>query len=399
MNVEQRIQPNENLLLTSINEIKKSEPERKNRRIFGLKSNMEKEMINKKVQNLLSTSKVVDEYLVAESVPIDEDGHKIINYTSEKGWFFDNVSFIFATGAIFDEVDTVNLDHVLQCFNVNANQAYLKNRYFVLDYSNPVVQKMESLFGIKNGNYRILCAVVVSASDEDLKKSPMKDFSHKGVIKVETIWKSIDSMFAKYISVFGFIAEHFERQDITYGNGQRMLRKNSFDPQPASSPMDLLNTPIEKFTPGGKKNDYNEHEFKQIRTAKTFGESQRGKNNDVSGDFRKKEASSLYDRISHQPLRDLPSKQVGATLRLNDFYLDEDDEPEYIIYNDLSTYDKTIGKNIFAANNPDLKKVMPNFSTNHATIDKILNNQRTGKNANGTSTRTVIGSSVLVFPK
>ncbi len=397
---DQRIQPNENKLLTSIDAIKEAEPKRTPKRVFGMESTLQKAYIADKLKSMVKNTEIVNDYLQSEKVPIDEDGNKLINYSEERGWFFDNVSFIFSTGFIFDEDDTNKLDMILRCFQNSPNKAYLKNRYFILDYNNPVVQKIETLFHVSNGNYRILAAVVVSAEDSNLINAPSYELSHKGVNRVETSWNAITDLFTKYLSSYGFIAEYFDKQDIRFKNEQRLDRKNYYNAQMNQSPVDLLNSPIEKFEAGGKKSDYNEREFRQYRTAKTFAEDQRGKNLDVRGDFRKKQGESLYDRINNEPIQAIPSKYVGAHLRMDDAYLPNDEvPPEYIIYNDLDTYDKSSGKNFFMNMNPDMKREIPNFSTNTATIDKVMSGQKTTRNAKGGISRTVVGASPLVAPK
>lgn len=394
------INKNENAMLNDINEMKTEMKPPTGKRVFGINSPMERAMMTEKLNNIVQTSKVVGDYLQTEAAPIDEDGNKVINFSDEKGWFFDNVSFVFSTGAIFDEEDTSRLDGILKCFRNMPNKSYLKNRYFLLDYTNPLVQKIETKYSLINGNYRIMCAVLVSADDEGLKMAPSHELSNRGIAKVAVSWPEINEMFAKYLSVFGFIAEYFAKQDITYKNSQRMDRKNAFNAQIAASPMDLLNTPIEHFPSGGKKNDYNEHEFKYIRTARPFGENQRGKDLEVNGDFRKKQGASLYDRIANTELQALPTDKQGGIYRMDDHYMPEDQiEPEYMLYNDITTYDKTIGKNITMNMDPDLKREIPNFSTNKATIDKIMSGTRSSKTSTGKTSRQVIGQAVLVFPK
>ena len=390
---EQRIQSDENQLLQSITALKEAQPMKQSKRVFGMDSPMQKELMSKKLAAINQNVTLVNDYLHSERVPIDEDGNKLINYSVERGWFFDNVSFIFSTGVIFDEEDTSKLDSVLRCFQNQPNRGYIKNRYFVLNYENALVQKIESMFRIENGNYRILCAVVVSATDEQLKNAPEYQFSQKGVNHVYTEWSDIDSLFANYLSCYGFIAEYFDKQDITFKNSQRMDRKNMYNAQMSVSPVDLLQTPIEKFESGGKKNEYDEREFRQFRTSKAFAEDQRGKQLEHRGDYRRKQGASLYDRMNDEPLQTVPSKFVGATYRMDDAYLSNDETPaEFIIYNNLDTYDKSIGKNIFMNQNPTDKQLMPNFSANPAGIDRIMNGSKPGKVGR-------LNGSPLIFPK
>ena len=394
------IQRDENALLDNIDELKTVRKDGTGKRVFGLKSKLRDEYMSKKMDSIVNTSRTVADYLYSEAVPVDEDGNKLINFSEEKSWFFDNVSFVFSTGMIFDEEDTSRLDNILKCFRNMPNKAYLKNRYFLLDYTNPLVQKIEQKQSISNGNYRIMCAVLVSADEESLKSAPSHELSNRGIARVAVSWPELNDMFATYVSVFGFIAEYFDKQDVHYGNSQRMDRKNAFNNQMSLSPVDLLNTPIEHFPSGGKKKDFDEKDFQHLRTAKSFAEDQRGKNLEVSGDFRKKQGSSLYDRIANSELQDLPTNKQGILYRMDDFFESDDNiDPEYIIYNDLHTYDKTLGKNIYMDMNPDLKKVIPNFSTNKATIDKIMNGAKTTKTSTGSKTRTPVANSVLIFPK
>lgn len=377
MNIKfEKIGENENNLLQNRELLKDQMVTPKSKRIFGLKPESNHEF-DQKINKIISTSTAISNYLQDSIEPVDDNGNKIINYSEDKKWFFDHITFIFSTGLLFDEVDQKNMDYVLQSFENSPNKSYFLNNYYVLSYDNSLIQSIENYSRISSGNYHILMSLINSANDEELLDSPSEMFNKRGIVYVATGWDNLNRTISNLISNYGFIAEYFDKLNINFDNANRLTRKNCFDTQPAESPMGILNsTIVEKFEDNPEKRfQFEESQIK--RSSQSLAGSQRGINYDSCYDKRIAKNSSLYNRIYNSPKKDLPSEAYGGMLRQSEMYLPEDEqEPEFIMYNDLNTYDKSSGKNIYPLVNPEKMSEIPNFSATSAEISKVMNNSR-----------------------
>lgn len=370
-----KITENENQLLQNRELLKDQMIEPKSKRIFGLRTENTKNDLNQKINKIISNSAIINNYLQESQEPVDDYGNKIINYSNDKKWFFDHISFIFSTGILFDSDDQKYMDQILKCFENSPNKSYFLNNYYVLNFENKLINSIEKLSRISSGNYHILMCLINSANDEELKDSPDEIFNKRGVVYVGTGWDEINNKISNLIFNYGFIAEYFDKLNITFENSNRLTRKNYFDTQPSESPMGILNsTIVEKFENNPEKK-FNFENEQLKRSGYSITETQRGKSYETCYDKRFAKNSSLYSRIYNTPLKDRPSEAYGGMLRQSEMYLPEEaQEPEFIMYDDLNTYDKSSGKNIYALVNPEKMRFIPNFSSTSSDVAKIINN-------------------------
>lgn len=379
-NDEQNLLSSHNALT---NQMKKWEPIRS----FGLELPKTSEQIIESANKITEKSTSIVNYLNKDQNPIDGNGNSLINYNSDKDWFFNNIHFVFSVGKIFDEEDNKKMDSVLNSFVSKPNNAYLLNNYQQLNFDHTLIKKIEERYGISNGNYHILLGLICSASEEELINSPLEEFDHKGIITCVTTWKGVFDIMKKYIILFGFIAEYKDNFEPKIGSSKN-IRSNMYN---VNGSVINMNMPIEKFINKNdnpddlvkqKKYKYNEKE--NMRNGQIINETQRVYKNDKLRP-RHEQGMSLYDRIATDNIVDtVPSKQVGGMLKMNEYYQPVDKkESEFILFNDISAYDKETGTNIVEMVGPVTRGEMPNFSYKN----------------NNAKNKTYIPSFISVFPK
>ena len=344
---------------------------------FGLTSPKVSQAILEDQAKQLAITKQVSEYLCSEHVPVDDHGRRLINCDESKRWFYTNITFVFATGFIFDEEDTKRMDAVLGCFVDKPNRAYLNNSYHLLNYDDELVMALEKTIGITNGNYHILMAVLNAADDEQLKIAPSVRFKHSGITKITTKWTEIENMIAEYVSNYGFIFEYHDRTDVnSFKNQQRLSRENYFNSNPSQNVLDLFQTKVEKIDPVV---NFNARE--NMRVGRAFGQHQRGDPKDAEQDFRMKSGNDLYSRIANDHLQSLTSRTKGGVLKMNLYQMQsspgfgledgavyrkeqpEAKQSEYILYPGADAYSISSGDNVAPQANPMIKSSMPKIAT------------------------------------
>ena len=130
-------------------------------------------------------------------------GAQITNATPERIWVSQNVGFIFATGAVFDEHDKAFLNEIYSFFDVHAEQ-YLACEHFIYSYDTDIIKKFENLQAIANGNYHICVFVIVYAKKEHLQKSPEKLFGYSGIVETLVEKSEIRDEFIRLMIKYGF---------------------------------------------------------------------------------------------------------------------------------------------------------------------------------------------------
>lgn len=362
INENSRENGKKSIYFTSINELTGLSVKNQNKRVFGIENSQN----NEKINEIIELSSITSSFLNNDEKPIDEHGRRIINYSPEKKWFLDNISFIFATGLIFDDNDTKKLDNVLRCFNDLPNQAYLNNTKFILDYNDELVKSIESTCGIKNGNYHILFTVINSANEELIKTAPSNDFNHIGTILVSTKWEEIINKISEYVSNYGLIYEYFGKSKADFKHQQRISRDNLYNPNPSISVTDVYFSEI-KDLPGETSDTFKFNKKENMRTGKAFLHNQRGDREDYQ-DPRLEKGKDLYSRINNDVQQSLPTKQVGGVMKMDLYKLPESEQKsEFVIYDLPGTYSIPQGNNLFGMTNPMTKADMPNFSSFNAS--------------------------------
>lgn len=379
------ITSNENMLNTSINTLtsEMGKPHQSSLS-FGLTSKRVQEEERKRREAIESLARTVNSFMNDEELPVDEHGRRLINFDSNKEWFFNNITFIFVEGMVFDEEDTERMNGVLSCFQDLPNKAYLNNRYLLLNYDDEVAMAIENKIGIENGNYHIMMGVINQAGAEQIKTAPMVCFRQSGLLYCETKWETIETRMSGFVSNFGLIYEDKGKGDI-HGikNQQRITRENYFDLDPAVSAMEIMNTKVEDFPRGQEKEYYEYNRRENMRVGRAFTQNQRGSR---VGDeeFRMKSGRDLYSRIENDRLTSIPAREKGGVMKMDLYYLPrESQQAEYILYKDDEGYNVTEGNNVVSAINPTAKTNMPQFGN---------------KNYKGQNNRRVVGTQP-VFPK
>lgn len=362
------IEGNEQALLSSRTKLSQQMTPWKPTRSFGLQSSGNEK---KDLTNLISVAQTTSQYLNSDKNPIDGDGRSLINFDESKEWFFNNIHFVFALGAIVDDDDRLKMKSVLGSFASKPNQAYLLNNYQQLSSEHPLVRKIEEKYHIGHNNYHILLSVICSASDDDLKLAPIDELGHRGLITCATTWKSVFDIMTKYISLFGFIADYQEEV-------RTNVRDNMYNV--SSGGVFDMKTKVESQK---EKFEYNEKE--NMRNGQVINQNQRIAQNDILRP-RDRQGFSLYDRIATDNVQEtMPAKQVGGELKMNELYQPiEAKEAEFILYNDINAYDKTTGTNFVEMVSPEVRAEMPNFSAN-------IKRQNAGKK--------YLPEAISVFPK
>ena len=385
---EERNALNANILLTDINTLNAQTKEIKNPRVFGLISKDRQLQQHAEINEKLNEIKQVNEFLCETKVPVDEHGRRLINYDKGKRWFYENITFVFAKGVIFDSKDADNMSYLMKSFKDEPNQAYLNNTYYIKDYSDEVIKAMEHEVKVSNGNYHIIMGVFCAANEQALKEAPAKSLAFKGLIRVATTWPEIFKIMTEYITNYGFIFEYYGKTEIHgFKDGKKVGRDNYMNANPSINVMDVINSQISDL-PGYdevlKQKEYFEHNRREnMRVGQSFSENQRGFRKHHETDNRLRNGNDLYSRISNEPMMDLPSKQVGGIYKADEYYLPkEQQQAEFILYNDLNGYDVSSGVNVPENVNPAEKSIIPQFA-----------------NKNVNNSRKVIPNTTNIFPK
>lgn len=329
-------------------------------RTFGLSSAATQQLWRDQITQQLQDVSTVNRYLHGSLSAVNETGKPLINFDSGKEWFISNVTFMFASGMIFGENDNKRMNRVLKSFENEPNKAYLMNPHQVMSYDDEVIKAIESERGYDNGNYHIMMAVIVNP--DDLDNAPLPELSHEGVVYSSLSWDQIETVLAKYISMFGVVAEYVEEYD---DGGLKRRRRGNYLLGNHDDSTSILRMSISDF-PNETDAMYEYNKRQNLRGQRLpFGEDQRAPGLGV--DQRFKAGKSLYDRINADMRVNLTPAvdgNVGAMLRSDDMYLPpENQNPEYVLYRDNpSTYDHTNGTNITANANPIDKMTLPNFS-------------------------------------
>lgn len=342
---------------------------------FGLFSRHTEEDFRRRTKQITDLAKEVSSYLCTDSQPIDEHGRRLINYDINRKWFFENVTFIFVQGLVFDEDDTKHMNAVLECFRDIPNKAYLNNVYYLLNFSDEIAQALEAKRPeTKGGNYHIMMGVINAAKGDELKQAPAVDFRYEGVVYCDTDWDTVEKRIAFFVENFGLIFEQSKEQNVQIKNQQRITRSNYFDLDPSVDATAIMNTRIEEFPRGEAEKYFEYNKRENMRVGRAFGQHRRGERNDeyesdgLGGDFRMKAGNDLYSRINNASKQALPARQKGAVLKMDEYYLPRvSQQAEFVLYDDPGAYNTNEGNNIVAMTNPDMKVSMPQFgNTNYS---------------------------------
>lgn len=365
----QGIKPFQNDLLNSIDKVTAQTDKWKPKRTFELSSDKTRAFLDEKLMKIAETSGTIAQYLSHSSNPINDEGKEVLNADQGNRWFFDNVTFIFAQGPLFDDQDMSNMNAVLRSFKPQKGVAYLLNSYHILDPDNEIIRAIENQRGIAHSNYKILMCVWVAAEDDKLQDAPMVKFRHQGIIDCFTSWTTINRSLATYLHQFGFVDKYDEVLDIKEFGSQRISRGNLHTGD--TRQLDI-NLPISAFPREEEEEKFEYNRRENMRTAHSFANDQRGRTNNLN-DNRQKLGNALYNEIYAPKIIDetVPSDMVGVHLRMNDNYVNpETRQAEYAIYGATSAdgYDMPTGSNYASFVSPREKSVIPTMLAPRTTV-------------------------------
>ena len=301
----------------------------------------------------------------------DSLGRRIINMTESKSWFKDNVALIFSIGCIFNEMDRVKLNALLNTFNNDGHVGFLMNYYKVLDYNNELIKAIEQKMIINNGNYHVCLFVIVLSSDKEvLNKAPEDQYSITGIINKFCEWTEIFQYMQQVISKYGLATEQIITHD---------------DPLPWEIGADSLSVKTVRHPEVESKFDIdidpdNENQIKlnqELEFTKEKEELFHTRVRNTRFDRNDKDASynpyrnrflkngSLYTRIEKENNNGIVSdsirdEHVGVQLRMNESVQPPQEiRPEYQLYDDPDTYED--GRNIITTSDMATRERLPHF--------------------------------------
>lgn len=284
------------------------------------------------VNNILNNTEVVEFH--------DNEGKLIINATQDKIWFSKNVAFIFAIGSIKDEEDDELLNTVLSYFENNNESGFLMNHYRVLDYNDKLVIELENKLKIANGNYHVLLAPIVYASDEELNNAPELQFKHKGPVKKLVKWQQITEYMRELMSKYGLITNLIRKHDAMNYEFDKNVKEDKGVYYIGDTMNDDNDSEIDSNLAFQRElhDNYNE----RVRRGKTSRDGDVNEGTHISN--RKNLYQQMYeDKYSNECMLDKGNIN-GVELRMNDV-LPPEKTTEYQLYDDEATY--VDGKNIF----------------------------------------------------
>jgi hypothetical protein len=169
--------------------------------LYYFDSGYHDEMISKNKQQSEHIVKTTND-LFKNDVPSSK---KYLNESPENKWFYENVSFLFVTGCIFDEIDRRYIDEVLSIFQDNKHTGFLKNYFKIMTYTDESVKRIEKKLAVKNGNYHIMLVVIVYET-ADLSKAPEPSLSKAGFIEHYLNWNRVTQYISKMVSRYGLLS-------------------------------------------------------------------------------------------------------------------------------------------------------------------------------------------------
>jgi hypothetical protein len=287
-----------------------------------------------------------------------DDGTKIINAYEDRTWFAKNIAFIFAMGRIYDHDDEINMDNILRMFddknNMQGTDGRFLNYFKILPFTDSQVKKIESRVAVGNGNYHIMCFIVVTAKEDQLESSPEFLFSKRGVVLKLASWNDIHKFLNSMMIKYGLLPERpakdiaQKKPTTTLGNNQTL----AFDTEFTKEQQDLQAKEIEF------QNELR-HDYK-IRTRNTH------RTREQTGELtRIRDKKSLFSRIHTPDLDAVPLLMKGVESKtMGRFMPNIEKEVDYETFDKESYIDGkgivTVDRSIFHAipsNNEEYTKM------------------------------------------
>lgn len=313
-----------------------------------------------------------------------------INENKPRLWFWNNVSFVFSIGAIFEANDHQVFDQIMLYFDKHED-AFLPNKVLVQDYKNSkIVENIERYYDIGSGNYHLLMAIIVT-SDDDLNNAPESIYQRYGpVFGSVNMVEIVDTMievFTKYGAVKQFLGPTIKgtlgisydmsksgttgmpREYLRDDSVRRMYRKGFLDFE-ANDGYEEVNPMIIHHPDSVRRQWFNEEQ-----EGTNFRKSAKIKSRNGTSQApikRTNTQNSLYNQL-HNPVEIIQTPHISdmkAVQYKMDFYKEtiqnRQDKPNYELYT-IDGYDTMSNSDKYIANatSTDQSVICPHISINY----------------------------------
>ena len=289
----------------------------------------------------------------------DYDGKLIINNSSEREWFRMNVALLFSVGCIFNERDRSKFDSILKVFQNTGNYGFLMNFHKVMNYTDKLIQTIETNMEVANGNYHVCLFVIVQTSDtSELSKAPEDKYRFPGLVEKHCEWDSIYRYIQNAVAKYGLLTridpinEHLtESERLSWEIGQEGLSTKTTRHDEVESSFDIDIDPDDE----NQIKLSNELEFKAYQSEHFAPRTRnthiaREERYDTPNRNRYTKNGSLYRRIQEAnestiPYDSMPEAHHGVQYKMNATKVPPSKVVnEYQLYDDPETYQD--GRNV-----------------------------------------------------
>ena len=325
----------------------------------------------------------------------DYNGKLIINNTSEREWFRLNVALLFSVGCIFNERDRTKFDNILRVFQNTGNYGFLMNFHKVMNYTDKLVQTIETTMEVANGNYHVCLFVIVQTSEpNELAKAPEEKYKYAGLVEKHCEWDDIYRYIQTVVARYGLLTrvdpvyEHLtEAERLSWEIGQDGMSTKTAQHSEVESSFDIDIDPNDenqiKLSSELEFKSYQSDHFAP-RTRNTHIAREERYNTPNRNRYMKN--GSLYKRIQESnesviPSDSMPENHHGVQYKMNATKVPPSKVAnEYQLYDDDETYQD--GKNVIS------------FASNQATRQNIQQFQHVSRTSSrqGNRTRVPTGS-------
>lgn len=176
---------------------------------FGIHSKLNDEInfgLTQQLQNKLSIMQNVMSDLT-DNWKDSDTGNNVINAIDSRIWFSNNVYMLFSIGKIFDNFDSDFIKSAISYFDKDTQTVYLGCKYKVLDYKHDTIKRIEQKINVENGNYHLLCVIIVYADNKELINAPEELFAAKGIVSYCFDHDEIKDLLLTFLDRYGLIVD------------------------------------------------------------------------------------------------------------------------------------------------------------------------------------------------
>lgn len=326
-------------------------------------SEIKDEMFEQYKESVKNQSQNLEQLFTEQPIARTTDGEAIINADFDNVWYRDNVFILFMLGCIFDEEDEELLKAALDCFHNDSRTGFLNNKVIIKNYTDPMVQQLEKMVALPNGNYHV-CMLPIVYNDAKIDDAPAGEYMKHGIVDKFVSWDDITKYLSETLSKYGLqtkiTKDKSEKFNITMKEESQFDLREDIDPEYVQS----LETQDEILNMFQKRS-------RQVSLAKNEGKKYYQRTFQ-----RKKNSGSLMQRIREEENVKEDDSRVsqykGVELRYNERKMPEEHKetiPMYDIYDNSENFNKV-------AHDVDEKITMTNELGLYGTGFHISSNTR-----------------------